>query len=122
KLVEISGDELTTDTSHRPWGHANVFPLTGTAMSVRDREVKDLFAELRAQNPGAVFMINHPRSGGNGYFDLLDFDRATGSSADARWEPKFDAVELWNGRNVAQRGAVLDDVMSLLRNSHPTTI
>ena len=122
RLVEISGDELTTDTSHRPWGHANVFPLTGTAINVRDREVKDLFAELRTQNPGAVFMINHPRSGGNGYFDLLDFDRATGSSNDARWESKFDAVELWNGRNVAQRGAVLEDVMSLLRNSHPTTI
>ncbi|HEX4517799.1 MAG TPA: CehA/McbA family metallohydrolase [Polyangiaceae bacterium] len=122
RLVEISGDELTTDTSHRPWGHANVFPLGGTAINVRDREVKDLFAELRTQNPGAVFMINHPRSGGNGYFDLLDFDRATGSSADARWESKFDAVELWNGRNVAQRGAVLEDVMSLLRNAHPTTI
>ena len=121
-LVEISGDELTTDTSHRPWGHANVFPLSGTAINVRDREVKDLFAELRAQNPGAVFMINHPRSGGNGYFDLLDFDRATGSSTDARWESKFDAVELWNGRNVAQRGAVLEDVVALLRNSHPTTI
>lgn len=122
RLVEISGDELTTDTSHRPWGHANVFPLSGTAINVRDRDVKDLFAELRTQNPGSVFMINHPRSGGNGYFDLLDFDRATGSSADARWESKFDAVELWNGRNVAQRGAVLEDVMSLLRNGHPTTI
>jgi hypothetical protein len=122
RVVEISGDELTTDTSHRPWGHANVFPLSGTAPNVRDRDVKDLFAELRAQNPGSVFMINHPRSGSNGYFDLLDFDRTTGSSADARWESKFDAVELWNGRNIAGRGAVLEDVMSLVRNGHPTTI
>jgi hypothetical protein len=26
-LVSIAGDELTTDASKKPWGHANVFPL-----------------------------------------------------------------------------------------------
>ena len=129
RLVEIAGDELTTDTSHRPWGHANVFPLVmhpdrpnGGAILVRDRDVKELFAELRAQNPGSVFMINHPRSGGNGYFDLLDFDRSKGVGTDPRYDANFDAVEVWNGRNVAQRGAVLEDALALLRTSHPTTI
>jgi hypothetical protein len=124
RLVEIAGDELTTDTSHRPWGHANVFPLDPSrpAISVRDRDVKELFAELRAQNPGAVFMINHPRSGGNGYFDLLDFDRSKGVGTDPRYDANFDALEVWNGRNVAQRGAVIEDALALLRTSHPVTI
>ncbi len=129
RLVEIAGDELTTDTSHRPWGHANVFPLVpqadhpnGGAINVRDRDVKDLFTELHAQNPNAVFMINHPRSGGNGYFDLLDFDRAKGVGTDPRYDGRFDALEVWNGRNVAQRGAVLEDALAMLRTSHPTTL
>ena len=129
RLVEIPGDELTTDTSHHPWGHANVFPLVaqpslphGGALDVRDRPVKELFSEIRAKDPGAVIQINHPRSGSNGYFDLLDFDRATGVGTDPRYDPDFDAVEVWNGRNIAGRGAVLDDVKSLLRNSHPVTI
>ena len=129
RLVEIPGDELTTDTSQRPWGHANVFPLVanpalanGGAMPVRDRPVKELFSEIRAKDPGAVIQINHPRSGKNGYFDLLDFDRATGVGTDPAYDSDFDAIELWNGRNVAGRSAVLEDVKSLLRNSHPVTI
>lgn len=129
RLVEIVGNELTTDTSHRPWGHANVFPLVldaaspaGGATKVRDRDPKEIFAEVRAKNPDAVFQINHPRSGGNGYFDLLDFDRKLGVGTDARYDARFDAVEVWNGRNVPQRAAVLEDVMSLLRTSHPVTI
>ncbi|HEY1956243.1 MAG TPA: CehA/McbA family metallohydrolase [Polyangiaceae bacterium] len=129
RLVEIPGDELTTDTSLHPWGHANAFPLPfdadkphGGALDVRDRPPKELFSELRAKNPGLVIQVNHPRSGSNGYFDLLDFDRATGAGTDPRYDPDFDAIELWNGRNVAQRSAVLDDTKSLLRNSHPVTI
>ena len=129
RLVEIPGDELTTDTSHKPWGHANAFPLAfdptkphGGALDVRDRPVKELFSELRAQNPGVLIQVNHPRSGSNGYFDLLDFDRATGVGGDPRYDPSFDAVELWNGRNVAGRSAVLEDVEALLRTSHPVTI
>ena len=129
RLVEIPGDELTTDTSKKPWGHANAFPLAfdpalphGGAIDVRDRGPKELFEELRAKNAGVVIQINHPRSGRNGYFDLLDFDRATGVGTDPAYDPNFDAVEIWTGRAVAQRGAVLDDVLALIRTSHPTTI
>src|SRR6185369_1775697 len=53
-LVEIAGNELTTDTSRVPWGHANVFPLPvaegkprGGASVVRDRTARDVFAEVR---------------------------------------------------------------------------
>ncbi len=129
RLVEIVGNELTTDTSRKPWGHANVFPIVldaalpaGGATNVRDRAPKEIFDEIRAKNPTAIFQVNHPRSGGNGYFDLLGFDRASGVGTDARYDARFDAVEVWNGRNVAQRNAVLEDVMALLRTSHPTTI
>ena len=129
RLVEIPGDELTTDTSRKPWGHANAFPLVasatlpnGGAIDVRDRGPKELFGELRAKNPGLVIQVNHPRSGRNGYFDLLDFDRATGVGGDPAYVADFDAIELWSGRSIAQRSAVLGDVVALLRTSHPVTI
>ncbi len=129
RLVEIVGDELTTDASKKPWGHANAFPLVihpdlarGGALMVRDRSAKDLFAEIRKSDPNAVIQINHPRSGTTGYFDLLAFDRQTGTSVDPQYDPRFDAIEVWNGRNVAGRSAVLTDVLALLHTSHPVTI
>lgn len=129
RLAEVPGDELTTDTSRKPWGHANAFPLVanvalahGGAIDVRDRGPKELFGELRAKNPGVVIQVNHPRSGRNGYFDLLDFDRATGVGGDPAYVADFDAIELWSGRSIAQRSAVFGDVLALLRTSHPVTI
>jgi len=129
RLVEIAGDELMSDASHKPWGHANAFPLTvhpelprGGAIVLGDRTPKDLFAEIRAHEPNAVIQINHPRSGSTGYFDLLDFDRQTGTSTNPAYESRFDAIEIWNGRNIAGRNAVLTDVLALLRASHPVTI
>ncbi len=129
RVVEIVGQELTSDASKVPWGHANVFPLVpradaarGGAIVVRDRAAKDILAEVRTQHADAVILINHPRSGNNGYFDLLDFDRTTGTSTNASYDPRFDAIELWNGRNIAQRTAVTEDVLALLRTSHPVTI
>jgi hypothetical protein len=129
RLVEIAGDELTTDASRKPWGHANAFPLVihpelprGGALIVRDRSAKDLFAEIRKSDPNAVIQVNHPRSGSTGYFDLLGFDAKTGSSTDPSYDPRFDAIEVWNGRNVLGRAAVLGDVLALLGTSHPVTI
>jgi hypothetical protein len=129
RMVSIAGDELTTDASRKPWGHANAFPLVvhpelarGGALTVRDRTAKDLFAEIRAHEPNAVIQVNHPRSGTTGYFDLLAFDRQTGTSTDPSYEPRFDAVEVWNGRNVGGRTQVLGDVLALLRTSHPVTL
>ena len=57
-LVSIPGDELTTDASTHPWGHANVWPLAfdpakprGGAPAVRDRTALELFAALRREAP-----------------------------------------------------------------------
>jgi hypothetical protein len=128
-LVSIPGDELTSDASRHPWGHANAWPLPvdpadprGGAPVVRDRTPREAFAELRRMVPGDfVIQINHPRSGQNGYFDQLGFDLATGAGTDAGYDPRFDALEVWNGRNVDARARVLGDFFALLRTKHPVT-
>ena len=128
-VVALSGDELTSDASKKPWGHANVFPLAadaakprGGAPVVRDRTAKAVFDEVRASpGPGPVVQVNHPRSGSQGYFDLLGFDRKTGVGTAAGYDANFDALEVWNGRNIDARMKVLDDYLALLRTSHPVT-
>ena len=127
-LVEIPGNELTTDASKKPWGHANVFPLAvdkarsnGGAPEARDRTAKDLFAEMRAIPTPHVLQVNHPRTGITGYFDQLRFDPLTGMGTDPDYDPKFDALEVWNGRNVQARAKVVADFFALLRTSHPVT-
>ncbi len=129
RVVELSGDELTSDASKKPWGHANAFPLVfhpelphGGAIALDDRSPKDLFAEIRAREPNAIIQINHPRAGSIGYFDLLDFDRTKGASANPLYDSRFDAIEVWNGRNIAGRNVVMGDVLGLLRTSHPVTL
>lgn len=127
-LVSISGDELTTDASRHPWGHANAWPLAydaskprGGALLVRDRTAHDLFEALRAQTPRPVLQINHPRTGMTGYFDQYGFDRAKGVGTDAGYDAGFDALEVWNGRNVQSREVVIQDWFALLRTSHAIT-
>jgi hypothetical protein len=128
-LVSIPGDELTSDASRHPWGHANAWPLPvdasdprGGAPAVRDRTPREVFEELRRAVPGDfVIQVNHPRSGQNGYFDQLGFDRATGAGTDPGYDPRFDALEVWNGRNVDARAKVLGDFFALLRTGHAVT-
>ena len=128
ELVSLAGNELTSDASRHPWGHANVFPLAvdttkarGGASIVRDRTAKELFAELRAIPSPHVLQVNHPRTGINGYFDQYKFDRSTGVGTDPGYDAAFDALEVWNGRNAEARGPVIDDFFALLRTSHPVT-
>lgn len=128
RLVSIPGDELTTDASRRPWGHANAFPLVydaskprGGALAVRDHTAHDLFEQLRKSPTPFVLQINHPRTGITGYFDQYDFDRKTGRGSDPGYDDRFDALEVWNGRNVQSREPVLADFFALLRTGHPTT-
>jgi hypothetical protein len=128
-VVSVAGDELSTDSSKKPWGHVNVFPLIGEpdkprggAPIVRDRSAHEVFEEVRGRSgPDRVVQVNHPRSGSNGYFDLLAFDPKTGTGSGAGYDERFDALEVWNGRNVDARTKVLDDFFALLRTSHPVT-
>jgi hypothetical protein len=129
ELVSIPGDEITSDASRHAWGHANVFPMPfdpakphGGAPAVRDRSPRDLFGELRSTLAADfVVQVNHPRSGQNGYFDRLGFDPATGLGTDPGYEARFDALEVWNGRNVDTRARVLGDFLALLRTRRPVT-
>jgi hypothetical protein len=128
ELVSLSGDEMTSDACRLPWGHANAFPLVrdeskprGGAPVVRDRTASDVFAEVRGRGGNVVLQINHPRSGSTGYFDLLGFDPARGVGNAAGYDDAFDALEVWNGRNVDARAKVLGDFFALLRTSHPVT-
>jgi hypothetical protein len=128
-MVAIAGDELTTDASRKPWGHANVWPMAfdaakprGGSPSLRDLNAKQTFDNLRKSlTTDWVLQINHPRMGNIGYFELLHFDTARGVGTGDGYDPTFDALEVWNGRNVSSRDTVIDDWRALLRNGHVVT-
>jgi hypothetical protein len=127
-LVLLSGDELTSDASKTPWGHANAFPLArdpgrprGGAPAMHDKTAHDVFDEVRRTFGDVVIQVNHPRSGRTGYFDLFGFDPKTGLGSAAGYDPAFDALEVWNGRNVAARERVFADYLALLHASRPVT-
>ncbi len=120
--VSVPGNELTSDASRAPWGHANVYPVPvkadaprGGAPAVRDREPRELFAEARALPGARVIQVNHPRSGANGFFDLLGFDPTTAKATSPAYAEDFDALEVWNGRNIDGRTKTLVDFFALLR-------
>jgi hypothetical protein len=124
----IIGDELTSDASREPFGHLNAFPLQvdptdarGGAFAVRDRTGKEVIDAIRAVPGEHVIQVNHPRTGRTGYFDQYRFDPAAGVGAAPGYDARFDAVEVWSGRYVKARSAVLDDLFALLRTSHPVT-
>ncbi|HEX8794141.1 MAG TPA: CehA/McbA family metallohydrolase, partial [Polyangiaceae bacterium] len=128
-MVAISGDELTTDASRKPWGHANVWPMPldaskprGGSPPLRDLTAKQTFDALRSSLKGDwVLQVNHPRMGPIGYFELLHFDPARGIGTGDGYDAGFDALEVWNGRNVGSRDQVIDDWRALLRTGHAVT-
>jgi hypothetical protein len=129
QMVAIAGDELTTDASRKPWGHANVWPMPydaakprGGSPPLRDKTAKEVFDGLRASLTGDwVLQVNHPRMGPIGYFELLHFDPARGVGTGDGYDAGFDALEVWNGRNIGSRDQVVDDWRALLRTGHVVT-
>ncbi|HEX7665012.1 MAG TPA: CehA/McbA family metallohydrolase, partial [Polyangiaceae bacterium] len=126
-LVEIPGDEVTTDAAPTPWGHMNVFPLALDPSKPRDgafdaslmpKDVIDLAAKIPYPH---VVQINHPRAWNIGYFDIAKYDPKTGQAGAAWYDGRFDAVELWNGRNIESRDKVRTDYFSLLLHGHVVT-
>lgn len=128
-VVSLGGVELTSDASRKPFGHANVYPLTPVferqrngAPEVRDRLASEVFADARALPTGThVLQINHPRSGRTGYFEALGFDPKTGVGTQPGYDASFDALEVWNGLSVVHRTRVLEDFFALLRAGRPVT-
>ncbi|MGH7280507.1 MAG: CehA/McbA family metallohydrolase, partial [Polyangiaceae bacterium] len=127
ELVEIPGDEITSDAALVPWGHMNVFPLVpnlalprGGALDPTKPPKDVLDAAAKIPYPHVV-QVNHPRAWNIGYFDLAKFDPNTGTAAAPWYDDRFDAIEIWNGRNVESRDKVRADYFSLLLHGHVVT-
>lgn len=127
-LVHIPGDEVTTDAQAVPFGHMNVFPLVvddsrprGGAFGVRGKLAADVVGAARALPFPVVVQVNHPRSGKTGYFDQLKFDSATGRGNGAGYTTDFDALEVWNGRDLGMREKVMEDYFAMLAAGRPVT-
>lgn len=127
ELVEIPGDEITSDAALVPWGHMNVFPLVPDHALPRQgaldptkppKEVLDQAAKIPYPH---VVQLNHPRAWSIGYLDLAKFDPKTGTAAAPWYDDRFDAIEIWNGRNVESRDKVRADYFSMLLHGHVLT-
>ncbi len=102
KLATVPGVEITTQR----WGHFNAFPYAlGPPPPTRDRSPAQIFSQVRADAPGALIQINHPRMGDIGYFNQGELDLTTGA-AKAGFSYEFDTVEVFNGFDLGNPGAV----------------
>ena len=106
-LTTVPGIEVTT---HEPsYGHFNAFPFplmpeaawNGAAL-VERLAPSALFEALHGLDPDLVVQVNHPRHpGGIGYFELTGFDAKTGRG-DEFYSDDYDALEIWNGFELAE--------------------
>ncbi|MDB4968612.1 MAG: hypothetical protein JWN44_4301 [Myxococcales bacterium] len=127
-LTSITGDELTTNG----WGHFGAWPLPHDleragqgAVLVHGKGPKDFFGEVRGRAPEAIINVHHPRIDAEiGYFNIGGFD-AHGDKASRRgFSFDFDAVEVLNGYQDAERRSVdrmIDDWFALLQHGHMVT-
>ncbi len=106
-MLTLPGIEIT---SVEPvLGHFNAFPIPrditrpgNGAPSQINVQLQALFSELHARDPDLIIQINHPRmEGGIGYFDAMSYDTETGA-ADPRFSAEFDAMEVFNGFDLAR--------------------
>jgi hypothetical protein len=127
-LTSAAGDELTT----AGWGHFGAFPLpsdlykTGQgAVLVHGRSAKDFFKDVRDHAPEAVIDVHHPRLDAEiGYFNLARFDARADRAERPGFSMDFDAVEVLNGYQDAERRSVdrvIDDWFALLDHGHLVT-
>ncbi len=146
QLQLIVGSELTgmAHTAAAPFtvGHSNAFPLrarpqeyAGGLPKIEGRALRELIAEVKGRDPGALFQLNHPRSVSPidkdlAFFDHLsvgrEYDREQPLNSDAnksllRVDPvsgmrdiDFDLLEVLNGSEFEAYHALRDDWFSLL--------
>jgi hypothetical protein len=111
------------------FGHFNAWPLTpdpadrrGGAPRFSATTPAALFAALHALGPDVLVQVNHPRLDEHiGYFDHVGFDPQRGRAARTDASFDFDAVEVWNGYELAAPEALdanLRDWMALLARGH----
>jgi len=119
-IFSIQGNEVTTDTSPRPIGHFNVFPVErvpdapgGGAWDVFALGAGDVFALARADGVDRVVQVNHPRSRDNGFFALSGYDPRTNRGRPGMWAADFDTIEVFNSSRVDRVPAILTDVYAM---------
>lgn len=107
-LATIVGLEATTERI----GHFQAYPLVrregasrGGAPLVDGETPTVIFARLRALAPDLVIQVNHPRALSSGYFTLGGFPAP---------DEHFDALEVLNGKRIADFEPVLADWFALL--------
>jgi predicted metal-dependent phosphoesterase TrpH len=119
-IAALPGVEVTTWNPEL--GHFNVFPRA-SAPRYQHARAHALLRELR-QSADSFVQINHPRLEGHiGYFELAEFQRATGKGA-REFPLSFDGIEVWNGYDLAapgRRDEVFRDWLAMVaRGQHIT--
>jgi hypothetical protein len=127
-LTSLPGDELTTNG----WGHFGAFPLPQDleraghgAVLVHGRGAQDFFREVRTRAPEAVIDVHHPRIDTEiGYFNVSRFDARGDRAERPGFSFDFDAIEVLNGYQDAERRSVdrvIDDWFALIAHGHIVT-
>lgn len=127
-ITSITGDELTTNG----WGHFGAWPLPHDlesagqgAVLVHGRGPKDFFNDVRARAPESIIDVHHPRIDNEiGYFNMGGFDARNDKATRGGFSFDFDAVEVLNGYQDAERRSVdrmIDDWFALLAHGHLVT-
>lgn len=99
-------------------GHFNAYPQrydpskpNNGAIAWYDLTAEQIFAAARQNSDGdTIVQVNHPRSGGMGYFSWVGLDPAAGGISRAdQFSPNFDAIEVFNGTDAGQLQQTLPD-------------
>lgn len=108
--------------------HFNAFPLERNpklpgngAILVNGKTPGRLFEETREDPGEEVIQVNHPRNGTIGYFNNFGLDPETGRPSRADYSDEFDAIEVFNGKYVADAQSVLSDWYHLLNRGYRYT-
>lgn len=122
-LLTSAGMEITTPDH----GHFGVWPLLPSrdrdekrGADYYDRSVREIYGITRTDPGDEVFQVNHPRAGDTGYFDRFNYDPRTGA-AEREFFWQFDALEVWNGKNMDVFQTNLADWYGLLNSGFRST-
>jgi hypothetical protein len=128
QIGSLVGDEMTTGG----WGHFGAFPLPQDleraghgAVLVHGRTATQFFGDVRANAPGAIIDVHHPRIDREiGYFNVSGFDAAADRASKPGFSFDFDALEVLNGYQDSERkniDRVIADWYHLLDHGHLVT-
>lgn len=127
-LLSATGDEVTS----AGWGHFGVFPLPQQieraghgAVLVAGKTADEIFSSVRTDHSLSLVTVHHPRIDNEiGYFNLGGFDANLDRATHSGFSLNFDAIEVLNGYQDAERKHIdraIHDWLSLLNFGHLVT-